>query len=255
MRTQPTLGTLILLAAVSSLGACAEPATNSGGAQTANAPRQEGAAAASPVQREAAAQSASGNLNPQGGQEVGHVYEAFLSPHQQPGEEKDTPAMTPQQFKSTAPSLLRSERKGRGHGVLRFTNDLSRVYVEVRVENVDPKEVNLFHIHCGKPDLLGPILVDFAHATDIQQNLADGVFTVEITNEHIEKTAQAGHGLVGHFFAGCSVVPGGPEKVKTVAGMEHIARQGELYFNLHTRGQTYYGDIRGKVRPQAAPAK
>src|SRR3712207_518186 len=101
-------------------------------------------------------------LDPKKGQEIGLVYEAFLSPHQEPGEEKDTPAGTPKQFKSTAPSKLRSERAVRGHGVLRFTNDLSKVYVEVRVEGVDPKEVNLFHIHCGRPDMLGPILVDFA---------------------------------------------------------------------------------------------
>jgi len=34
--------------------------------------------------------------------------------------------------------------------------------------------------------------------------------------------------------------------VKTIGGMELIARQGELYFNLHTAGQTYFGDIRGQ---------
>jgi hypothetical protein len=28
--------------------------------------------------------------------------------------------------------------------------------------------------------------------------------------------------------------------------MELIARQGELYFNLHTSGQVYFGDIRGQ---------
>ena len=77
-----------------------------------------------------------------------------MGPLQEPGEESETPAATPKQFKSTAPSVSRSERKGRGHGVLRFTKDLSKVYVEVRVENIDAKDVNMFHIHCGKPDLL-----------------------------------------------------------------------------------------------------
>ncbi len=42
-------------------------------------------------------------------------------------------------------------------------------------------------------------------------------------------------------------------KVKTVAGMEHIARRSELYFNLHTKGQTFYGDIRGQIHPVKAP--
>ena len=40
-------------------------------------------------------------------------------------------------------------------------------------------------------------------------------------------------------------------KVKTVAGMEHIARKSELYFNLHTKGQTFYGEMRGQVHPVA----
>jgi hypothetical protein len=29
--------------------------------------------------------------------------------------------------------------------------------------------------------------------------------------------------------------------------MAQIAREGELYFNLHTSGQTNYGDIRGQI--------
>lgn len=37
------------------------------------------------------------------------------------------------------------------------------------------------------------------------------------------------------------------DKVKTIARMETIARESELYFNLHTRGQKYFGDIRGQL--------
>ena len=120
--------------------------------------------------------------------------------------------------------------------------------MDVQVENLEIKEVNMFHIHCGKPDLLGPILIDFSLATDLQQNLSDGLFSVELTDADIEKTLQSAHGATGQFLTGCPVVPGQQDKVKTIAGMEHIARQGELYFNLHTYGQTYYGMMRGKVR-------
>jgi hypothetical protein len=181
-----------------------------------------------------------------------------LSPQQEPGEEKDTPASTPKQFKSTAPSQLRSERKGRGHGVLRFTKDLSKVYVVVKVENVDPKDVNMFHIHCGRPDMLGPIVIDFSLTGDIRKNLSDdGIFSVELTDADIEKTLQSASGVTGQFLTGCPIVPGvkANDKVKTVAGLEHIARQGELYFNLHTYGQTYYGNMRGQLRPVASEAK
>jgi hypothetical protein len=31
--------------------------------------------------------------------------------------------------------------------------------------------------------------------------------------------------------------------------MALIAEQGELYYNLHTKGQTIYGDIRGQLTP------
>lgn len=188
-------------------------------------------------------------LDPVKGQEIGSVYEAFLSPHQEPDEEKNTPKLTPKQFRSTAPSLLRSERKSRGHGVLRFTKDLSKVYVDVKIENVKVEDVVMFHIHSGKPDILGPILVDLAHSGDLQANLKDGVFSAVITNADITKTSNASHGLVGAFTVGSPIVPGSPAKVKTIAGMEHIARQGDLYFNLHTKGQTFFGDMRGQLYP------
>ncbi|MBW4520597.1 MAG: CHRD domain-containing protein [Scytolyngbya sp. HA4215-MV1] len=201
-------------------------------------------------EKEGAAKQASRvDLNPHKGQDIGYVYEAFLSPHQEPGEEKDTPALTPKEFRSTAPSLLRSERKSRGHGTLRFTKDLSKAYVDVKVENVDPKEVVMFHIHCGRPDTLGPILVDFAFSGNIQENLADGVYSVELTNTNIENTSKSAHGLVGAYTVGCPIAPGLPDKVKTIAGMEYIAQQGQLYFNLHTKGQTYFGDMRGQIHP------
>ena len=154
------------------------------------------------------------------------------------------------------PSTPRAQRPSRGWGQIRFARNMSRAEVEVHMAGVDPGEILMFHIHCGKPGILGPILVDFALATDLQKNLADGTFSVEITNEHIVKTAEHGHGPIAAFTAGC-VVPSAslaglePTKVSTVAGMAQIASEGELYFNLHTTGQTYYGDIRGQLLPAA----
>jgi hypothetical protein len=40
-----------------------------------------------------------------------------------------------------------------------------------------------------------------------------------------------------------------PVKTSTIGGMATIAEEGELYFNLHTKGQTYYGDMRGQLLP------
>jgi hypothetical protein len=189
-------------------------------------------------------------MNLDAGQEIGAVYEAYLSPWQEPGEEKDTPGYIPKQFQSTTPSKLRAERKSRGIGRVRFTKDLSKAYVDVKIDGINISEINMFHIHCGRPDQLGPILVDFAMTTDIQKNFTDdGVMSVEVRDEHIEAESHAGHGIIGEFTAGCPIVPGTKDKVKTIAGMEYIARKGELYFNLHTTGQTYFGDIRGRIVP------
>lgn len=198
------------------------------------------------------------DLDPKRGDEVGLVFEAFLSPQQEPGEESDTPKSTPEVFRSTTPSLTRDERVAaghRGHGVFRFSKDLSRVWIDVKIEGVDVSTINMFHVHCGRPGILGPILLDFAQVTDIQQNFGDdGVLSVEVTNAHIVATAEHGHGAIAAFTAGCvipspSLSPGAPSKVSTVGGMAQIAGEGELYFNLHTTGQTYFGDIRGQLLP------
>jgi hypothetical protein len=186
-------------------------------------------------------------LNPAAGAEVGFVYEAFMSPQQEGGEEEDTPGFIPEVFRSTQPSIPRNQRPSQGHAVIEFTNDLSRAYVHLAIENVDPASVNMLHLHCGRPGQLGPIIVDFALAGDINAWLADGQFSVEIVNEDIVAAAAHGDGLIGAFTAGCPIVPTIPnDKVKTIAGMEYIARQGELYFNLHTFAQTYFGDMRGQ---------
>lgn len=186
-------------------------------------------------------------LNPAAGSEVGFVYEAFLSPQQEGGEEEDTPALIPGEFRSTAPSVPRNERTSRGHAVLEFTNDLSKAYVYLAIENVKPEDVVMLHLHCGRPGQLGPIIVDFGLAGNINDYLADNFFTGEIVNEDIVATANHGSGLISAFTSGCPIVPTIPtDKVKTVAGLEYIARQGDLYFNLHTAGQVYFGDIRGQ---------
>lgn len=193
-------------------------------------------------------------LNPGGGAEIGFIYEAFLSPHQEGGEEEDTPAFIPAQFRSTAPSVPRDERTGRGHAVLQFTKDLSRAQVFFAVENIDPATVVMLHLHCGRPGQLGPIIVDFGLAGNVPTYLADGTMSLDITNHDITAVTADISGPVEAFTRGCpitTVIPN--EKVRTIAGMQIIAQQGEIYFNLHTAGQVYFGDIRGQFYPVMTP--
>lgn len=195
--------------------------------------------------------SASGiELDPAKRAELGMTYQAWLSPHQEGGEEEDTPGFIPSQFKSTEPSVPRAERPSRGHGTLTFTRDFSRAYVDILIEGVDPAGINMFHIHCGKPGQLGPIIIDLGMGVDLTEAFSDGRLSAEITNTDIEMVVEHGHGLVGAFTAGCPITTALPtDKVKTIAGMATIAAEGELYFNLHTTAQTYFGDIRGQLHP------
>ena len=192
------------------------------------------------------------SLQPDAGDEFGAVFQAWLSPHQEGGEERDTPAVTPDVFKSFAPSVDRNDRPSRGHGTLAFTQDFSRAYAHVAIEGLEPKDIVMFHIHCGRPGQLGPIIVDFGLDHDLPALFADGELSLEITNEDIVATKESGHGLVGALTAGCPIVPSIPvDKVVTVAGLARIAFERELYFNLHTKGQMFFGDIRGQLHPVA----
>lgn len=186
-------------------------------------------------------------LNPAAASEIGFVYEAYLSPQQEGGEEEDTPAYIPSQFQSTAPSTPREDRPARGHAVIEFTNDLSRAYVHLAVSDVNLEDVVMLHLHCGRPGQLGPIIVDFSLIGDLHEYLSDGVMTVEVTNADLEAVVSGVHDPLSAYTLGCPIVPDAPsEKAVTISGLETIAREGELYFNLHTKGQTYFGDIRGK---------
>lgn len=184
------------------------------------------------------------------GSDIGFVFEGWMSPHQEGGEEEETPNFVPSVFKSTAPSVSRNDRPSRGHATLSFTRDLSKAYAHVAIEGVKVEDIVMFHIHCGKPGQLGPIIVDFGLKNDLTELFKDGVLSLEITNEDIVAAKAHGHGLVAAFTAGCPILIANPgDKVVTVAGMAQIAFERELYFNLHTKGQTFFGDIRGQLHP------
>jgi hypothetical protein len=186
-------------------------------------------------------------LRPAAGEGIGAVYQAFLSPQQEGGEESETPITIPPVFRSTAPSVPRNQRPSRGHALIEFANDLSKANVYLAIEKVKLEDINMLHLHCGRPGQLGPIIVDFAEIGDFKTYFADSVLRLEVRNEDIVAVTQSSQGLIDAFTKGCPIVPTLPmDRVKTIAGMELIARQGELYFNLHTKGQTYFGDIRGQ---------
>jgi hypothetical protein len=123
--------------------------------------------------------------------------------------------------------------------------------MDMKISGIKPEDINMFHIHCGKPGILGPILVDFSLLTDLKQNFADSLFSVEFGNEALTSTIAHSHGAVGELTTGCIVpspsLSGLVVQATTISALAYIASQGDLYLNLHTTGQTYYGDIRGQL--------
>jgi hypothetical protein len=177
------------------------------------------------------------------------VYEAYMSPAQEPGEESEIPKALEKSLGATAPSVPRESRKSRGYGQIRFAKDLSKAYVDVQITGVKAEDILMFHIHCGPPGVLGPIIVDFGESENPGKKLTEGKYSVELTNKNVQFVKDMPKGLKPALPEGCPAELGLPGQMKTIAGLEYLARKGVLYFNLHTKGHTYYGEMRGQIYP------
>lgn len=162
-------------------------------------------------------------------------YEAYLHPAQELG-----PA---------------SGSKAKGYGRIRFPRNLSSGNVNVQIVGIAPANITAFHIHCGTPDVLGPIIVNFAQFGEFNNTVVNGRFSASITNEKLTFVKQP---LPPPSLStrptlplpeGCPSDLNIPVQINTIAGMEALARKGVLYFNLHTKGHEFYGEMRGQIYP------
>lgn len=166
-------------------------------------------------------------------------YEAYLHPAQEPDTKLTTSA--------------------RGYGRLKFPVNLSSGSVEVQLSGIDPAKVTAFHIHCGTPGVLGPIIVNFGQYGDFQKTIANDHFSANVTNDKLTFVKQPP--IPPNLFSGKFTLPlpeGCPsdinfpvQQVNTVAGLDALARKGALYFNLHTVGHEFFGELRGQIYPVA----
>ena len=179
------------------------------------------------------------------------LYEGYMSPAQQPGEETDAPKLLAKAvgLTSSAPAIPRESRSSRGVGVIRFSRDLSRAYVDVQIKGVNPADIVMFHVHCGPPGVLGPIIVDFGEFGDLTKTFVDGKLAVELSNKNITYVKQMPKGLKPALPESCPAELGLPTQSMTIANLEYLARKGVLYFNLHTKAHTFYGEMRGQIYP------
>ncbi len=162
-------------------------------------------------------------------------YEGYLHPTQEPG-----PA-----FKSEA----------QGYGSLRFPRNLSSGTIDVQIVGVNVADITAFHIHCGPPGVLGPIIVNFGQFGDFKNTIKNGHFSASVTNENLTfvKQPPPPPSLSGGFKLplpeGCPSDLNFPGQVNTIAGLESLARKGVLYFNLHTKEHEFFGEMRGQIYP------
>jgi CHRD domain len=168
------------------------------------------------------------------GEQTFTQYEAYLHPRQEPGESFVSPA--------------------KGYGKLTFAKNLSFGKVEVKMAGVDPGEIVGFHIHCGPPGVLGPIVVNFGTFGDFKKTIVNGKFATTIKNENVTFIKKLPAPLpenLPKLPESCPIdinLPG-PAQVNTIAGVEALARKGVLYFNVHTKKHQFYGEMRAQVYP------
>lgn len=185
------------------------------------------------------------------GERTFNEYKAFISPEQEPGGVFDSDAQ--------------------GYAQLSFAKNLSFAEIEVQIAGLDPSEITAFHIHCGPPGVLGPIVVDFGQYGDFANTFVDGKLSVRVTNENLTFINPEDHthtpalpttppspestidGLpddgIPKLPEGCPVDTNLPGQVNTVAGFDSLARRGVLYFNVHTAEHSFYGEMRGQIYP------
>jgi CHRD domain/RTX calcium-binding nonapeptide repeat (4 copies) len=210
----------------------------------------DGVAAANLTTADFISGSADGTPDPFG-ERTFNEYEAFISPGQEPGGVFDSDA--------------------RGYGEIRFAKNLSFAEIDVQIAGLDASEITAFHIHCGPPGVLGPIVVNFGQYGDFTNTFVDGKLSVRVTNENLTFINPEDHthtpalpttppspgstidGLpddgIPKLPEGCPVDTNLPGQVNTVAGFESLARRGVMYFNVHTAENSFYGEMRGQIYP------
>jgi hypothetical protein len=184
------------------------------------------------------------------GKSTFYVYDSYMSPPQQPGDEGDAPKPLAKAvgLETSTPGLPREQRKSLGYGRIRFTKDLSKAYVDVEIAGINPQDIVMFHVHCGPPGVLGPIIVNFGEFGDLTRNLASGKMSVELTNKNLTFVKDM-PGLKPSVPESCPVEIGMPTQAMTISALEYLAHKGVLYFNLHTKTNMFYGEVRGQIHP------
>lgn len=168
-------------------------------------------------------------------------YQAFPSPQQEPG---------PSSGETTT-----------AIGLLEFDPYLTQVQVTFYLKNLNPSQIAAFHLHCGLPGQLGPIVVNFNIFGSFTQTFSQVdsntyLFSQTVTDADVDEANWPPSSL--RPPPACAANNIGPAPATNIAGIEALARIGQLYFNVHVgnsiRQPTYFfGLIRGQVYSVETP--
>ncbi len=104
------------------------------------------------------------------------------------------------------------------------------------------------HVHCGPPGVLGPIMVNFGELGELTKKFVGGKLSVVLASKNVTFIKDMPHGLEPALPESCPAELGFvPTQAMTIARLELLARKGVLYFNLHTKAHTFYGEMRGQI--------
>jgi CHRD domain len=92
------------------------------------------------------------------------------------------------------------------------------------------------------------MVVDLGKFGALPKTLADGKLSVQLSNKDITYVKQSANGIKPALPESCPIDPGLPTP-STIAALEWLARKGLLYFNVHTKANTFYGEMRGQIYP------
>jgi hypothetical protein len=140
-------------------------------------------------------------------------------------------------------------------GTISFDPYLTQAQINFYLTGLDPAEITAFHLHCGLPGQLGPIVINFNQFGAFNTSFVDGVFSVTVTDADVRE-ANWPPTKTG-IPPACEKNAIGPAPATTLAGIDALARVGQLYFNVHTgkgKDRTFvFGLIRGQVYPVDMP--
>lgn len=174
--------------------------------------------------------------NQQFGEQSFTEYEGYLHPAQEPD-----------------PAL---QSQANGYGRLSFPKNLSAGKIDVQMVGIDPANITAFHIHCGSPGVLGPIVVNFDQFGEFKKTIVNGRLSASLNNKGLTFVKQPPPPPSLSSAPKLPLPEGCPsdinfpvQQVNTIAGLESLARKGALYFNVHTKGHEFYGELRGQIYP------